>query len=338
MSQHPSSRPAGALTADTEILVALRAAGSGGVSGAELAQRLRVTRAAVWARIQELRQLGYDIAANPHDGYRLVSAPDLLLADDIASRLGPVRVVGRDLRVFRETTSTSDIVERLAQANVPEGVVVFAEAQTRGRGRLGRHWHSPAGKGLWFSVLLRPRLRPAEATRLTIATATALARGIQAQAGLTVAIKWPNDLLLRGRKVAGILTELSAELDRIKYLIVGVGVDVNVGAQEFSPDLRRHATSLAAEAGRPLDRAELAVAVLRALDHDYQRVTDGRFDEIADEWAARCTTLGQPVAITVGERRIRGRAEALDTDGALLVRTEHGHLERVIGGDIRLEK
>jgi BirA family biotin operon repressor/biotin-[acetyl-CoA-carboxylase] ligase len=326
------------MNADAEILAALRAAGAEGVSGAELAQRLRVTRAAIWARIHDLRQLGYDIAATPYAGYHLVSAPDLLHADDLAARLGPVRVIGRDLRVFRETASTSDIAEHLARDGVAEGAVVFAEAQARGRGRLGRLWHSPAGKGLWFSVVLRPDLRPAETTRITIAAATALARAIRLRTGLAAAIKWPNDLLFGGRKAAGILTELSAELDRIKYVIVGVGVDVNITAAEFPPEFRRQATSLAIETGHKHDRSDLAIAILRALDHDYERVTRGRFDEVADEWAAQCTTLGQPVSITVGKRNIRGRAEALDADGALLVRTEHGLLERVTGGDVRLER
>ena len=326
------------MNADAEILAALRAAGADGVSGAELAQRLRVTRAAIWARIHDLRQLGYDIAATPYAGYHLVSAPDRLHADDLTARLGPVRVIGRDLRVFRETASTSDIAEHLARDGVAEGAVVFAEAQARGRGRLGRLWHSPAGKGLWFSVLLRPDLRPAETTRITIAAATALARAIRLRTGLAAAIKWPNDLLFGGRKAAGILTELSAELDRIKYVIVGVGVDVNVTAAEFPPEFRRQATSLAIETGHKHDRSDLAIAILRALDHDYERVTSGRFDEVADEWAAQCTTLGQPVSITVGKRNIRGRAEALDADGALLVRTEHGLLERVTGGDVRLER
>lgn len=326
------------MNADIEILAALRAAGVGGVSGAELAQRLHVTRAAIWARIHDLRQLGYDIAATPYAGYHFISAPDLLHADDLAARLGPVRVIGRDLRVFRETASTSDIAEHLARDGVAEGAVVFAEAQARGRGRLGRPWHSPAGKGLWFSVLLRPDWHPTEATRITIAAATALARAIQLRTGLAAAIKWPNDLLFRGRKAAGILTELSAELDRVKYVIVGVGVDVNVTAAEFPPEFRRQATSLSIETVQRLDRSDLAIAILRALDHDYERVTGGRFDEVADEWAAQCTTLGQPVAISVGKRHIRGRAEALDADGALLVRTEHGLLERVTGGDVRLEK
>ena len=352
------------MTTDARILSALRSSDDGSVSGAELSQELGVSRAAIWARIEELRKLGYEIEAGPHFGYRLLSSPDLLYADDLLSRLDQDRwgerprkpgsaagerlagtlapprdrVVGRDIHVFQETTSTNDVIEKLARDGAREGVAVFAESQTRGRGRLGRQWVSPAGKGLWFSVLLRPELTPQAVTRLTVASATALVRAIQAQTGLTLEIKWPNDILIRGRKVAGILTELSAELDRVKYVVLGVGVDVNLGAAEFPADLRKSATSLKLESGRMISRPELAVAVLRELDEDYARISDSRFAALADEWEAHCSTLGRDVVIRIGERRIHGRAESLGEDGALLLRTDHGHLERIIGGDLTLEK
>src|SRR2546428_7310526 len=146
------------VTIDSEILSALRAVNDG-VSGADLSQQLGISRAAVWARIEELRALGYDIEASPHAGYRLLRVPDVLHADDLLARLGGTKRIGREIRVFQETTSTNDVIEKVARDNVPEGVVVFAESQPRGRGRLGRKWMSPAKKGLWFSVLLRPVLR-----------------------------------------------------------------------------------------------------------------------------------------------------------------------------------
>ncbi len=326
------------MTTDAQILSALRSAENGGVSGAELAQQIGISRAAVWARIEELRQLGFEIEASPHLGYRLLDEPDLLLADDLLARLGRTKVIGRDIRVFAKTSSTNDVIEKLARDGVKEGVVVFAESQTKGRGRLGRQWVSPARKGLWFSVLLRPDLRPQETTQLTVAAATALWRAIHEQTGLQPEIKWPNDILIRGRKTAGILTELSAELDHVKYVILGLGLDVNMTANEFPADLRKTATSLRIESGKPVLRAELATAILRELDRDYARVCAGRFAAVADEWEEHCTTLGRSVSIHVGDRRIRGHAESLDEDGALLVRTEHGHLERIIGGDVTLDK
>ncbi|PYJ05839.1 MAG: biotin--[acetyl-CoA-carboxylase] ligase [Verrucomicrobia bacterium] len=326
------------MTIDAQILNALRAAGEGAVSGAELSEALRVSRAAIWARIEELRSLGYDIQASPHLGYQLVSAPDALHADDLTSRLGKTKVVGRDIRVFQETTSTNDVIGKLAQNGVKEGVVVFAESQTKGRGRLGRRWVSPAKKGLWFSVLLKPELRPQAATQLTVAAATALRRAIELQTGLKPDIKWPNDILIRGKKVAGILTELNAELDHIKYVILGVGVDVNMNAGDFPADLRKLATSLKTESGGSVSRPELAVGILRELDRDYTRLCAGRFSTVAGEWEAHCATIGHHVVIRTGGRQVRGRAEALSEEGALLLRTDHGHLERIVAGDVTLEK
>src|SRR5438093_1584961 len=289
------------MTIDAQILKALRIAGEGAITGAELSQELGISRAAVWARIEELRSLGYEIEASPHQGYRLLGEPDVLHADDLIAPLGKTKVIGRDIRVFRETTSTNDVIEKLARDGVKEGAVVFAEAQTKGRGRLGRKWISPARKGLWFSVLLRPELRPQETTQLTVASATALRRAIQSQTGLTPEIKWPNDIVIRGKKVAGILTELNAELDRVKYVILGLGVDVNLNAADFPSDLRKLATSLKAELGKGVSRPELAVAILRELDRDYSRLCSGRFSAVADEWEEHCTTIGHHVVIRAGD-------------------------------------
>ncbi len=326
------------MTNDAQLLMVLRSAESGFTSATELSRQLGLTPSVVTGHITALRQLGYEIEAAPHLGYRLLSSPDALHADDLLARLAEVRVIGRDIRVFQETTSTNDIVEKLARDGVKEGAVVFAESQTKGRGRLGRKWVSPARQGLWFSVLLRPKLLPPEATQITVAAATALARGIQRVTGLSPDIKWPNDLLLNGRKTAGILTEMSAEVDRVHYVILGIGLDVNQTAADFPVEVRSLATSLRLASGRIVSRAELAVAILEELDHDYDRICRGGFPAVADEWETRCATLGQNVAVLIGDRRVRGRAESLDDDGALLVRTEHGRLERILGGDVTIEK
>jgi BirA family biotin operon repressor/biotin-[acetyl-CoA-carboxylase] ligase len=347
------------VTTDAKILSALRE-NPDGVSGAQLAEQLAISRAAIWSRIEELRQAGYEIEAGPHFGYRLVSSPDALHADDLLARLNcfgwgerepqslkskrltgtlaPPKIIGRDIRVFEETTSTNDVIERLARDGVKEGVVVFAESQTRGRGRLGRKWMSPTHKGLWFSILLRPELSPQETTQLTVASATALRRAIKNVAGISAEIKWPNDLLIGGKKVVGILTEMSAEVDRVRHVILGIGVDVNQNANEFPAELRKIATSLKIEANEEISRAELATAILRELDFDYARICNGKFAQVADEWEAGCATIGKNVSVQMGTRYIRGCAESLDADGALLIRTEHGHLERIIGGDVTLEK
>lgn len=325
------------MTTAAKILSALRD-NADGISGAELAERLGVSRAAVWSHIDELRRLGYGIVAAPHSGYRLTDEPDALLADDLLSRLGKSRIIGRDIHVFEQTTSTNDVVEKLARDGVREGVVVFAESQTRGRGRLGRKWISPARKGLWFSILLRPNLRPQETTQLTVASANALRRAIFAQTRLPVEIKWPNDILINGKKTAGILTEMSAELDRVRHVILGIGIDVNQDAQEFPADLRKIATSLKIENSDSLSRAALATAVLRELDLEYSRISAGKFSAVAAEWMEHCATIGKDVTVQIGDRKIRGRAESLDDDGALILRSEHGRLQRITGGDVTIEK
>jgi BirA family transcriptional regulator, biotin operon repressor / biotin---[acetyl-CoA-carboxylase] ligase len=323
---------------DALILDAMRNAGEGGASGAELAKQLGVSRAAVWARIAELRKLGYDIAASPHHGYVLRGYPDALHADDLLSRLKETRVIGREIQVFNETSSTNDVVERLARDGVAEGIVVFAESQTAGRGRLGRRWHSPSRKGLWFSVLLRPKLQPQAATQLTVISAVAVARGIERETGLHPEIKWPNDIVFGVRKCGGILLELGAEIDHIRYVVLGIGIDVNLEAEEIPAELKPVVTSLSLESGRKLDRAALAVSILRELDSAYFRLRTGDFHEVGDEWMRRCGTLGKRVSIQMGGRSIIGSAEAIDEDGALLVRTIHGRLERIVGGDVTMEK
>ena len=179
-------------------------------------------------------------------------------------------------------------------------------------------------------------MRLQDCTQLTIASGAALRRAIQHTTGLEARIKWPNDILIRSRKVAGILTEMRAELDVVSYVMLGIGVDVNLTASDFPTDLRKTATSLKIELGSTVARADLAAAILKELEKDYARIRKGDFEMVADEWEAHCDTLGHEVVIRMGAREVRGRAESLGEDGALLVRTQHGHLETVIGGDVTL--
>jgi BirA family biotin operon repressor/biotin-[acetyl-CoA-carboxylase] ligase len=320
-----------------QLLAALRVHPEG-VAGTDLCKQLGVTRAAVWSHIELLRAAGFEIIASPHRGYQLVSKPDALLAVDLQSRLATGQVIGNVIRVLPQTTSTNDEASRAALEDHPEGLVIFAESQSAGRGRMGRRWSSPAGRGLWFSVLLRPSLAPSECTQLTAASANALVRAIQSTTGITPEIKWPNDLLIKGKKIAGILTEMSAELEHVRSVVLGIGIDVNQTASEFPADIRNIATSLKLATGKSVSRADLAEAVLHELDREYARILAGDFAAVAEEWAGYCTTLGKLATIDMGTRRVRGRAEALDENGALLLRTEHGRIERIIGGEVTLTK
>lgn len=269
------------------------------------------------AVLAELKQLGYVVEQRAHLGYRLLESPDRLIADDLQARI-KTKVIGRQILVFEETASTNDVVARLADGHRGEGLVVFAESQTKGRGRHGRAWASPRGKGLWFSILLRPRF---PLTRLTVAASVAVAR----VAGKEARIKWPNDVTLDGRKLAGILTEV-----RDGVAILGIGVNVNCRDEELPAEL--HATSIATD-----DRPGVAAELLKELDELYRQAADD-FASISAEWARLCTTLGKQIAIRMGDRRIEGHAQALDEDGALLIRRDSGKIERIVGADLTLER
>ena len=322
----------------SHILRALRNDAGTGVHGTDISQKLGISRAAVWSHIEELRSLGYEINAGPHKGYRLTEVPDVLIADDLTSQLSEDQIIGNQIRVFRETASTNQLVDQIGLAGEPEGLVIFAESQTQGRGRLGRQWISPSKKGLWFSVLLRPALRPPQMTQLTVIAATALARAIRETTPLIPEIKWPNDILINGKKVAGVLTEMSAEPDRVLHAVIGMGLNVNLDEEDFPDALNPPATSLRRECGKPILRSRLAVHLLRALDDDYKRIREGQFKMVSEEWESQCITLQKRVRIHQMDRVIDGYAESLDSEGALMVRTASGLLERITGGDVTIDK
>lgn len=320
----------------TAILEAFYQAAGQFVRADDLGRQLNRPAASVTAEIEELEKLGYTIEAHPHLGYRLLGTPNRLTADDIRARL-KTKLIGSEILVFEETASTNDVVEHLAKSGARDGLVVFAESQTRGRGRRGRTWTSPRGKGLWFSVLLRPTLPPSAASRITVAASVAVARTIRQNCGVDARIKWPNDVIVNGKKLAGILTELRADSDEILLAILGIGIDVNCQREDFPGELNELATSVELEKGNAQDRVALAVQVLAALDECYQMALTN-FEAIADEWAKLCTTLGKQIVVTMGQRRIEGFAQALDSDGALLLRRDSGQVERILGGDVIVER
>ncbi|MGD0649755.1 MAG: biotin--[acetyl-CoA-carboxylase] ligase [Verrucomicrobiia bacterium] len=335
----------------------------------QLAELLRMSAENIVAEVAQLERLGYTIESHPHFGYRLLGTPDRLTADDIKARLGAVgfvgaaspprltwgktpgrggdaapttrqtgnHVIGSEILVFEQTSSTNDVIARMAKSQRGEGIVVFAESQTKGRGRHGRAWASPRGKGLWFSVLLRPELPLSASPRITVAASVAVARALRRICGVDARIKWPNDVTVNGKKLAGVLTELQGEGDEIVAAILGIGIDVNCAAVDFPPEVAEIATSLQVETGRAHDRPALTTAVLQALDECYAAAqTD--FDSIIAEWAQLCTTLGKQLVVTIGARRIEGHAQALDADGALLIRKDNGQIERILGGDLVVER
>jgi len=315
----------------TTVLGAFHEAGDEFVSGGELRRRLNTTVHGVTQQMAELKTLGYRIESHPHRGYRLVSSPDRLLADDVRVRMRR-RLIGSEILVFDETGSTNDVVAHLSRNGAREGLVVFAESQTHGRGRHGRAWASPRGKGLWFSILLRPKSPALAAQQWTVAASVAVARAVRNSTGVDARIKWPNDVMIQAKKMAGILAEA-----RNGAVILGIGMDINCRREDFPADVRAMATSLRMETGKPHDRTALAASVLDELNTTYEAMSSD-FQTIADEWARWSTTLGKHLVILVGRRRMEGYAQALDSDGALLVRKDNGHLERIVNGDVWKEQ
>ena len=314
-----------------ERIVAWLRASTAPLSGEELARRLGCSRAAVWKQIGALRRLGYRIEARHAHGYALAGAPD---------RLGPAELEPhlagrwRDIRWLAETDSTQRVARELARAGAAEGTVVIAEAQTAGRGRLGRTWHSPRGVNLYCSIVLRPPLPPAAVPQVALVAGVAVAAALAEMPGLAPRVKWPNDVLIDGRKVAGILTEMEAEVERVHHVILGIGVNLNAPRAAFPPELRERATSLFLATGRRVDRAAVTGRLLAALEARYGRFLEGGFEAVRAEWESYSCLTGTDVRVASAEGEMAGRVLGLDTDGALMLARPDGTSTRIVAGEV----
>lgn len=317
-----------------EILRLFRQNEGAFLSGAQISRALGVSRTAVWKQIGLLRDLGYAIEALPSRGYRLTGSPDTLLAAELRVGLA-TRRIGREIVYLESTDSTNRYAEELAGQGAAEGCVVIAERQSAGRGRLGRRWESPPGVNLYLSALLRPTILPWDAPQLTFLSAVAVARAVAEASGLEPEVKWPNDVLLGGRKVAGLLNEMRAETEGIHHVVLGIGVNLNMTADQFPAALRYPATSLRLEIGRPVRRADFARSLLRHLDTLYEQYLEEGFAPLRAAWEGFCRLVGRRVEVDCQERLLRGIVEGIDVDGALLLRLENGGRERVLAGDVR---
>ncbi|BDG01621.1 biotin--[acetyl-CoA-carboxylase] ligase [Anaeromyxobacter oryzae] len=315
------------------VLSFLAEAGDEFVSGEAISDKLGLTRAAVWKHVEALRAHGYRIDAVPARGYRLAGIPDRLTALELRPLLN-THDLGQVLHTYEELGSTSDRAKELADEGAAHGEVVVAETQTAGRGRRGRTWISPPRRNLYFSVVLRPDLPPARAAELTLVASLAICDALR-QAGVDAGIKWPNDVLVGGKKIAGILTELAAEPDRVHWVVVGVGVNVNARVEDFPAELREEATSVAIERHEPAPRALFAAACLTALEGWIDVHAEQGFAPIRNAWRERSVTLGRQVLVRSDGREIAGVAEDIDEQGALLVRTPE-RVERILAGDVHL--
>ncbi|HET7108002.1 MAG TPA: biotin--[acetyl-CoA-carboxylase] ligase [Candidatus Acidoferrum sp.] len=302
------------------------------ISGARIARETGMSRSTVWRWVERLRELGVRVKGQPRTGYFLEKVPDILTPDLVRKRLKG-SLFGKRVYHFFKTDSTNRVAMELGYADEPEGAVVLAEEQTAGRGRAGRSWHSERGAGLYVTLLLRPKLSPVQAPLLTMLAGLSAHTAVLAQTGLSAELKWPNDLLLNGKKLGGILTEMHAEPNAVRFVIVGIGI--NVGQEKFPGELAGTATSLRKETGRSHSRLEVLVKLLSQFETDYNRfLQEGagyvvqRF-ELVSGFAS-----GKRVRVDTGRETFVGMTDGLSAEGLLIVRREDGTSTTVIAGDV----
>lgn len=304
------------------------------VSGEELSRDLNISRSAVWKHIEELRQEGYVIEAATRKGYRIMQRPDILHPREINRYLKTVKM-GNYMEYFQTIESTNLLAKELAQRGAPEGTVVVAEEQTGGRGRLKNKWFSPRG-GIYFSLILRPVVQLHQASLLTLLSAVAVVQAVEEVTGLSAKIKWPNDIFVGTKKLAGILLEMNAEIDLINYVVTGIGINVNISAGDFPSDLAQIAVSLKELLGKEILRPLLLAAVLKRIETLYEKALDKGFGEIITEWKKHDITLGRKLRVDTPDGMLVGKCVGISENGTLLLETEPKQVVNIFAGDVSL--
>lgn len=306
------------------------------VSGEQISNNLAVSRTAIWKHIKALKEEGYEIESLPRLGYCLLNEPNLLLPQEIKRGLTTKWLINQDIHYYRTIDSTNIQAKKLAIQGAPEGTVVIAEEQTAGKGRLGRLWASPLGQGLWLSLILRPQITPLQAPKIIMVAAVALQETITEFTGLRVGIKWPNDILMEEKKIAGILVEMSGEMDTVNYLIVGIGVNMNMAKQDFPEEIREKASSLRVGLGKEVCRIGFTRLLLRKLEDYYTFFRQGDYQLLLDKWREASCTLGKEIRVTMPTEVIEGRAVGFGEEGSLLVQLNNGSVREIMAGDVTL--
>jgi BirA family biotin operon repressor/biotin-[acetyl-CoA-carboxylase] ligase len=306
------------------------------ISGESLSRKMAISRSAVWKQIHRLKGEGYVIDSSRKKGYLLRQSSDLLLESEVLDKLR-TRIFGRKkIFHFVETDSTNIRAKVLADQGEPEGTIVIAESQTVGRGRRGRTWFSPSGEGIYVSLILRPALPPDEISRLTLLASVAVAETLLALTSLPVKIKWPNDLIAGGKKLGGILTQVSTEMDAVDYVIIGLGLNVHTPANGFPEDLRDKATSIFRETGAPCSRIDLLRLYLEKMETWYNLSGSEGFSRVLERWKELSDVIGRQVSVDFLNGRHTGEVLDIDESGALILRDQEGKLQRIVSGDISL--
>ncbi len=304
------------------------------LSGESLSRELSVSRAAIWKHIRKLREEGYIIESSPKKGYLLSKNSDLLLPNEIKDDLGTSVFGKKDIEYFKEIDSTNIKAKDLAEGGAPEGTVIIAEKQVKGRGRKGRTWLSPEGEGIYASLILRPAMAPSGAPKITLMTAVAIAEALLSLVQIKITIKWPNDIMIRGKKLAGILTEISTDMDAVNYIIVGLGLNVNTPSQDFTEELKDRATSIYIETGEPISRARLVRAYLEYFEKYYEMFKANNFTPIMNRWKQLSNIIGQKIIVDVIGKKHVGKVTDIDDEGVLILRDDEGGSQRIFSGDI----
>ncbi len=304
------------------------------VSGGRLSEVAGTSRTAVWKHIEELRQKGYQIEAIPKKGYILSSSPDALFPEEILANLF-TRFCGKNIQYFNSVSSTNQAAYELGLQEAPEGTLVLAEEQTSGKGRRGRIWHSSSGKGIWMSLLFYPRhLLPNQIASITAAAGVMTAESLEESTGCKISLKWPNDLLVDGKKFGGILTEIKSNQEAIDFLVLGIGLNIHHQPSDFPEDLRSRATSLAETAEKKLNRAAICRNLLHKIEEGYSQFLTERFEGFRERWKDLSDTLGKRVTVDIGNQRMSGWAKDLDLEGSLVLEDEKGKITRLSYGEI----
>lgn len=297
-----------------EKIMKILKSSSGYVSGEAISNQLGVSRAAIWKHIKALREDGYEIESVTNKGYRLINSPDRLTAAELSDGLC-TSFVGQHAVFFEETDSTN--IRAKHSSEQPDGTVFITERQTGGKGRLGRAWFGPPGVGVWMSLLLKPSLPPEDVPQVTLIAGLAVCRAVRTVSRLPAMIKWPNDVIVNGKKICGILTELSAEMEQVNFIVCGIGINVNTEA--FDGELSKKATSLLMESGTSQNRKAIAQAVLTEFESLYQLFLKEGFSSLLSEYKSFCATLNKDVTISRAGKEESARAVDIDSFGCLII-------------------
>lgn len=326
-----------------KILKQLKRVNDQYVSGEELSNLLGMSRTAIWKRMDSIKEEGFNIEAVTKKGYRLIKDEaghsidtpygELAILSEVTGSL-----IGQNLVFFQEVDSTNKVLKKMAAENAPEGTVVIADMQSTGRGRRGKTWMSAPNRGIWMSILLRPNLHPSSVQTLTLAASVAVMKALEPLGIEGIGIKWPNDILINGKKVCGILTELSAEAERVDWVILGIGLNVNHSESDFSHDIASIATSLRMNVNNntELDRSVLAASIIDEIENVYRGFIESGSSWVVEEWKKSNITLGKRVNIIGQQGSFHAEVLDITAEGKLIVKDDHGMVHEMLSGEISL--